>query len=512
MAIKTSAIFPAKRHAVRDLVNPMYIASVQSDMMKLMRRPEHRIINKYFHQLMLTMVNEQVVQRLPTVVPVIILDRILPEMILNNQEPCVIKIRLVLKTLLPLVKQIMELKGEMKDALKITVAQVLIEELGWKIIKSQVQIMKVMKQLRQEVALPVGAISAAEYTVLKLSQSVFAFREIAERAASLHLVNNQTAFFWIMKKIDTQQLIVYRFSAVALSSKPMMIMPHKAKISTTASDLPMYQTHMADSNPPFPMPSATHTAHLIASLMALTTEQMTGILDVWYAAINHRTARTDLVKALTWNMATNVTLINHFIKMTDFQDIAAMELILQAAIQNQIVVEMLHAVRFGKNDPMMLTTSDNFDRFALKVQTQQLLEPLIVLLNQAKMKKTCIVGMTAPELKLMEGVKWVARQLVALHHDHIVLPSLKTPFTTDMQHMAAVVKAVEPVVEKLTAIRDGIVPLAGMPHPCLMWKTVELVTILQQKIAMFKKVLLAQMTHPMQVRLILLVLYLGFTS
>lgn len=500
MTIKTSSIYPAKRYTVRDLINPMYIAGIQSDMMKMLHRQEHRVINKYLQQLMVTRINEQVIRRLPSMDPQIILDRVLPEMILNNQEPFVIKIRLVLKTLMPLANQMIELKGEMKDTFKIVIRQDLLEELGKQIIKSQVQIMKLMKKLRQEAALPLGAISAAEYTVLKVSQAVFAFREIAERAVNLHLVNNQTAFLWIMKRIDAQQLAVYKFSAVALSSKPMMIMPHKSKISTTASELPMYPVHTYDSNPPFPMPSPTHISHLIASLMALTTEQMTDILDVWHAAINKRTAWHDRINALTWHMANNVTLINHFIKMTDFQDMAAMELILQAAIQNQIVVNMLHAVRFGQNDPKVLMTSDSYDRFALKVETRELLERMLVLLHQAKMNKTCTVGMPIQERKLMEGVKWAERQLVALQHDHIILPSLKDPYTTDMWHMQAALQKMEPVMEKLLAVRDGIMGVPGMPHPCLMWTMVESVTVLQQKIAMFKRVLLAQMSHPIQVR------------
>ena len=369
MSIKTASIFPPKRYSVRDLLKPTYQASLHSDMFSLMKQQEHRVINKFFPQLVFTMVNEQAIQLLPSMDPEVILDRILPEMILENPQPLVIKIRLILKTLMPIAHQMKELIGEMKNAFIITAKQDLLEELGKKIIRSQVQIMMLMKKLREEIALPIGAISSAEYTVLKASQCVFHFREIVYRAVNLDLVSNQTAFYRMMKKMDMQQLAVYRFSSVALTSKPMMV-PSYVKTPADASNMPMYPVHTYNTMGPssFPVPIPTPVSRLISSLRALTAEQMSDIVDVWFAETDDRPVRPGMIKMLTINAARNTTLINQFVKMPGFHDMVSMELILQATIQHQIVADMLRAIRFGKNDPKKLASSSNMERYAIKVR------------------------------------------------------------------------------------------------------------------------------------------------
>ena len=134
-----------------------------------------------------------------------------------------------------------------------------------------------------------------------------------------------------------------------------------------------------------------------------------------------------------------------------------------------------------------------------QVETKELLEHHLVLMYQEKMNRTCIPSMTSQEMKLMQGLKWTDRQLVALQHDHIVLPSIMDPYTTDSKHLQSALEHLQPILKKLVSIRDGIMPLPGMPHPCLMWKLVESATIMQQKIAIFKRILMSQISTPMMV-------------
>ena len=523
--MKTSSFYPPKRYTISDLMDPDYQSNVNTDMFNMMKKKEHRVMNRYFQNLLLTQMNKHALRHLPSMDSKVMLDRILPECILESKDNFMYRVRSVLSKLMPVSDQMLELKSEMKDAFKITTHQELLMELVRKISRIQTSIMKLMKKLREGPTQARGVITATMYTVLKASEAVFAFRETVERAVNLHLVMKPAVFYRMIEFIDKQQLAVYKMCMVVISPNPVFESAPGA--TTTSQDVPAMNPmgmnamgmnpmgmnamgmkpmgtsriyrYNYDQTPPVTVdenvqtPPSTNISALIGWLKALAAEQAQAMHHVWHCVINDMPIKQDIIHWLIKNTAENVTQINQQIKVKNFENTELMQLIYQTTVQHQILVDMVVLARFGNNTVMHHDDLNNFQRYAFKVQTKELLERGLILHHQQKMDAICGQGLTGVEKQLMEKLKLMDRELVALQQNRIRIPSHVTPWTADVDNIYnAAYLTMNPVLNQCLSALEMLLKMPTIPHPCLTAKLVETVTTLQQKIAIFKRTLPAQ--------------------
>ncbi|KAK7112847.1 hypothetical protein V1264_012232 [Littorina saxatilis] len=493
MAIKTTAVYPAKRHPVSQLIDPVYQARLQSDMLKHMQRKEHRAINKNFKQMLMTKLSEYYMKHSPSLDPEIVLDSVLPELVMQNRMPYVLSIRLVLKTLLPLAKQVQELKSELKDAFRIAAKENLLEELSRKVLLDQVKVMKLLKQLRKEPAIAREVITAAEYLVYKLSQCVVDLDQIMTRAAEIQVINNPKWFSKLARKMEMHQLAVYRFSLVALSNRPVYAAADVKKILMGA---PTGNIRIE----PVTMDPSRHSSAVINALADLTTQQLNVILNVWYAVTQNQPMNTQRIETLIETTANNMTVIDKFIRMNfDKDDSIVSQLLLQATMQHQIITKLMHVLRLNTKTSPVLRTQGAFERYALKVQTKLLLERGTSLQYYGKMSQTCLPGIsTQIERRIMQDIKPLDRELLTLKQKCIRMPQMKFPWTADAEGLRIAHGSMQNVKMGLMAVREKLAALPGMPYPCVMLKYADTVFSLQHRVADFKMTLMSQALHPTQ--------------
>ena len=511
MTVKTSSFYPTKRFSINDLIDPVYQSTVNTDMLNMMKKKELRVINKYFQELLMTRMNKYALRRMPIMDPKVMLDTIVPECTLESQSNFVYRVRSILTKLIPISEQMVELKAELKDAIKIAARQELLMELGKKISRIQASVMKLMKKIRETPAQPRVVVTATMYTVLKASETVFAFRETVLRAVNLHLVMKPAVFFRMIQFIDQQQMAVYKMCMVAISPMPAMDTAAGVKATPMASqDAPainpmagmsrIYRYNYDQTPPAAPVdetvqtPPAMDIAGLMKALQILAAKQVEGIHHVWNCVINSAPMDHSMIHWLIENTAGSIMKINQQIQAKNLQtNVELMQLIYQAAVQHQILVDALVMARFGDNAAVDHASVDNVQRYAFKVQTAELLERGMVLHHQHKMDMVCGQGLTAMEKQVMEKLMMMDRQLVALQHHHVHVPAHVMPWIPDVATICNVAcTTMTPMLAQCASAVELLMKMPAVPHPCLAVKLVETVITLQQKIAVFRKTLTAQ--------------------
>ncbi|KAK7105729.1 uncharacterized protein [Littorina saxatilis] len=511
MNMKASSLFPAKQFSLTDLLDPSYQSQANAELFSQMKAREHSVVNKYFQHHLITKISQDAMRRMPYLDPRLMLDRIMPEMILEAQDGCAHKLRTILQRLMPMCQQLTELKEEAKDAFKITRSQQLLLELGQQIPRIQASLMKLMKKIREKPTTPQVTVTATGYAVLKLSQAVFNMREIMQRATRLHLVAQPTAFYRIREVIERQQLAVYKLALIVLAppkaSDPMMN-PQAASAGGDAAEsftgyawssrIHRYHPETAMEGliaPSIKNPQAItpDVSVLIASLKRMTWKQLEGIHEFWQAVVNSRPISKEWVKAFLVNTARNVSQVNLHLQVPDVKENTVVaELLIQATLQHQIFVEMIHVIRYRNNtwaEPAY--NLSNMERYALKVQTKQLMEWAYVLHSQHKLNTIC--GSQLPDAtatKAMKNLQQHDRKLVALQQSHVNVPDIITPWTSDARSLRhAAWTTLSQALQECRTIRDALMATPKLHHPCLVAKLVETTVTLQQKIDSMKRIL-----------------------
>ncbi|KAK7488511.1 hypothetical protein BaRGS_00020296 [Batillaria attramentaria] len=517
MFLTTEAMFPVRKITTQDLLSPKYQVKVLQDMEAMLKIQGHEVSSRYLNNTMATITSDFVMRLLPSLEPKIVIDRVVPEFVLMNSPYSILSIRNIMKDVLPDTKQIEEMREEMKDGIRIMVQKDLILSLARRIESSQLKVLKYLKDLSKKPSVQYGVVSSVHFSILKLSEGVLDLDEIMKRAIALHLVSEIKEFERLCREIMRNQLAIDR-EAYAVLPHLVIINPagqaqavEEPSIPTTPytpPDVDEYGWSSTYNSDVYRQPPSLTSAEkqparpinvrgLQVELKKLTTHQLKVIRMFQDALTTNQKLPVDMLPPLANDTAYNLTLIDAVFKIQQISDKIVIERLVQASCQHHLIVLLIRKALYG-NMPNIVERQIreplSVKSYTIKIQTKQLTERMSLALWDVKEDVTAIPTLDSFEQQIWRRLQRVERHLVTLQKAYITLPNISWPYTTSVQDLERAAGTISKQLASLTAIRDDLIPRAGQPSPCVMFKLMGVVTVLQKKIGIFKATLLAQHT------------------